>query len=328
MPGRTKILLIGPMPLPSGGVSVHISRLLRKSKKHPHLELAVFDLRKLKLFRSNETSGGVISLLFFFLAAHVVHIHLSHPVKVFVARVCKLFGKKILYTQHNQREWKNQSSQAMINLASRILLVFDPGEIPSNGKVIPAFIPPDKVGELSGELKSKIASYKKVILSIRSDNNGRAGEEDLYGFDLILKAVKEIPIIENTALLLVDPSGSSFLKYKGELKEVIEHSGIEVICINENLDFPALLSKADLFIRASRSDGDSLSVREALQAGVTVLASDCVSRPEGCILFKSGDAVDLEGKIVSAVISKESRSFQQTDFSEEFFNEYIISGGT
>ena len=46
-------------------------------------------------------------------------------------------------------------------------------------------------------------------------------------------------------------------------------------------------------IRATSTDGDSLSVREALDSGVRVLATDCVDRPDGVTLFKYNDVVSL-----------------------------------
>ena len=46
-------------------------------------------------------------------------------------------------------------------------------------------------------------------------------------------------------------------------------------------------------IRATSTEGDSLSVREALESGVRVLATDCVDRPEGVVLFRYNDADSL-----------------------------------
>jgi hypothetical protein len=42
-------------------------------------------------------------------------------------------------------------------------------------------------------------------------------------------------------------------------------------------------------VRPSRSDGDALSVREALQAEIPVVASDVVQRPQGTLTFPAGD---------------------------------------
>ena len=46
-------------------------------------------------------------------------------------------------------------------------------------------------------------------------------------------------------------------------------------------------------IRGTFSDGDSLSVREALMLRKKVIATDCVDRPAGVTLFKYNDADTL-----------------------------------
>jgi glycosyltransferase involved in cell wall biosynthesis len=51
---------------------------------------------------------------------------------------------------------------------------------------------------------------------------------------------------------------------------------------------PALRGNA-IFVRPTRADGDALSVREALAAGVPVVASDIVDRPSGVVSFPTGD---------------------------------------
>jgi glycogen(starch) synthase len=53
-----------------------------------------------------------------------------------------------------------------------------------------------------------------------------------------------------------------------------------------------------VFVRATRADGDALSVREALGLGSRVVASDVGHRPPGCLLFRSGDAGDLAERMV------------------------------
>jgi glycosyltransferase involved in cell wall biosynthesis len=45
------------------------------------------------------------------------------------------------------------------------------------------------------------------------------------------------------------------------------------------------------------SDGDAISVREAIALGTPVVASDVVSRPTETVCFKTGDAQDLVSKI-------------------------------
>ena len=53
-------------------------------------------------------------------------------------------------------------------------------------------------------------------------------------------------------------------------------------------------------MRATDRDGDAVAIREASYFGKTVIASDCVERPSGTILFRTGDAESLAGALAQA----------------------------
>jgi len=49
------------------------------------------------------------------------------------------------------------------------------------------------------------------------------------------------------------------------------------------------MDSCDIYIRSTLSDGDSVAVREAIQLGKKVFATDVVSRPDACYLFSARD---------------------------------------
>jgi glycosyltransferase involved in cell wall biosynthesis len=62
----------------------------------------------------------------------------------------------------------------------------------------------------------------------------------------------------------------------------------------EPLDGPHhLWARADVFVRATNTDGDAISVRESLSLRVPVVASDASPRPPGVSLFAAGNLVSL-----------------------------------
>ena len=65
--------------------------------------------------------------------------------------------------------------------------------------------------------------------------------------------------------------------------------------------FNELLAMSDVYVRPTLADGDSMAVREALDLGVAVVASDVVTRPAGCVLFATDNARDLAAAIAHAV---------------------------
>lgn len=62
-----------------------------------------------------------------------------------------------------------------------------------------------------------------------------------------------------------------------------------------------LIAGADVLLRTTRYDGDSVAVREALALGTPVVASDNGMRPAGVHLYPVGDVAALERAIESAL---------------------------
>ena len=70
--------------------------------------------------------------------------------------------------------------------------------------------------------------------------------------------------------------------------------GGDVLILEESIpDMRPLWQSSSVYLRATTTDGDALSVREALALGVPVVASDACDRPEGVLLFKTHDAPDM-----------------------------------
>ena len=62
-----------------------------------------------------------------------------------------------------------------------------------------------------------------------------------------------------------------------------------------------VMSRSAAFVRPTFTDGDSISVREALALGVPVIASDAVARPHGTVLFETANPQDLMQKMECAL---------------------------
>jgi hypothetical protein len=60
------------------------------------------------------------------------------------------------------------------------------------------------------------------------------------------------------------------------------------------------IKSADIFARPTLTDGDSVSIHEALQLGTTVVASNATPRPAGVLVYESGDVHDLAVSLLEA----------------------------
>ena len=63
-----------------------------------------------------------------------------------------------------------------------------------------------------------------------------------------------------------------------------------------------------MYVRPTSTDGDSLAIREAIEAGAHVVATDVVRRPDECIIYPHGDVVAASSKILNVLNEKRIHS--------------------
>ena len=121
-----------------------------------------------------------------------------------------------------------------------------------------------------------------------------------YGEDLLVEAFQAVRQRLPRAGLVVFGRGSD-RGHAAALMETVGHTG-GVLALGEIEHGVALavMAACEVFVRATRADGDALSVREALALGRLVVASAAGHRPHGCLLFGVGDAVDLARRMMEA----------------------------
>jgi glycosyltransferase involved in cell wall biosynthesis len=145
------------------------------------------------------------------------------------------------------------------------------------------------------------------FLSVHSPvvcTTGAAAPE--YGLDGALEAVRalassSLPRIGFVAVLT--RYGIPALEDALETQAVSEGLSGHVLIARDLPDFTALLARSDAFLRPALVDGDSISVREALQLGVPAVASDTPFRPAGTVVFRKGDPGDMAAKLGEALAS-------------------------
>jgi len=292
-----------------------------------------FNLRRLRLlsyFRKTRNSD----LLW-------VHSGTSF-LKIFHIVTGKLFHKKVVLTIHAYPHRKNvllyYLDKVFFNMADRIVVVNS--EITSRIKiperkcaVMNAFLPPvmeDEPG-LPLYIEEWISAKRKKGMLIVSSNAYRLETykgEDLYGLDLCIEAARrlsgespEFTFIFNVSVL--DDFKETYDRYK----EIIRESGLKdnFLLTNENLSFVRLMEQSDIVLRPTNTDGDSLTVREAIYLEKTVIASDVVKRPAGTLLFRSRDVEDLADRLIE-VVSKKDLMLEQAQpeiIYKTFYTELI-----
>ncbi|HRU61231.1 MAG TPA: glycosyltransferase, partial [Bacteroidia bacterium] len=90
-------------------------------------------------------------------------------------------------------------------------------------------------------------------------------------------------------------------------------AGIDCWYPEEEIHLPSILPWVTVYVRPTRSDGDALAVREALAAGVPVIASDVAPRPTGVTIFPSGKVDALATALEAVLNNSERKVFVQPD---------------
>jgi len=282
MKKRTKILIVGSIPPPIGGVAIHLYRLL-KALDGSDIDYIFYDYKKESFFT------GIKKIL----KSQYIHTNFSNKFfRFFSTLLLKSLNKKVILTFHGKFSFSNTLDRLSLILSSYNFLLNKYSYenamkiiSPRNLQLISAFIPPsDEENTLPAALEKKLTSFiknRKVIACTNAhsyvlDKNGN----DLYGIDFLLDIFSGLP--EN-CLIVSDPSGKLKERYASYAE--VEN----IFFISENHSFINVLKISNVFVRATTTDGDSLSVKEALHLNKKTIASDSVDRAKGCLIYKTGD---------------------------------------
>lgn len=331
-----KILMIGPYTA-IGGVSMHIKRLsglLKDDFNFEFIDESPITDKSYPIF--NLRSGNIFKYLSLIWKSDIVHIHTSiwwlrglHILTAF------LFRKKIIVSFHALLELKNSRYLNLIrnytSLADKVIVVNSEmyGVLGIKKAIVKeAFIPPDldSEPEIPVDLKEILNSNsdKKLIVS-NAFRLELHGNEDLYGLDLMVEVARQIKD-ENKPFKIIFVVASQDDKYGllNKNKSIIERNDLseQITIFNNSISFVKLVERSDLVVRATNTDGDALTIREALYLGKPVIASDVVQRPEGTILFENRNPEDLFEKINETLYCD---SIKEMYFFKEGYREFYFS---
>ena len=130
--------------------------------------------------------------------------------------------------------------------------------------------------------------------------------QDLYGLDMCIEAMVKLKEDKTNQyyLIFVVASNTNQQERMAAYKKQINDNKLEdcILIWEQSISFVRLLQECDLVLRTTNTDGDAVSIREALHFGKPVLASDVVKRPDGVVLFKTRNVEDLTNKIKELAI--------------------------
>ena len=309
-----RIAILGPLPPPLGGVSVHIERVIAKLKADNHV--VYFDT--CVEYRYRYFFFYLFRLLFFLFKhkLHELHLHtlyLSNGLREleWIMRIKRLLRFDVILIEHDCRymykqshQWKQTLNCLMPKIKKQIFIgdvtaqsYHDNGIVSAQCLSIEsAFLPPDESNEqvilstYPHALCSFIDQYYPLVLANAFQLSLLDGK-DLYGLDACLYAIRQVKENYPDIGMIFALGRIGNEHYYKELLSEIKYHGLEEHCyisIGQRPLWP-LLKKIDLFLRPTLSDGASVSVEEALWCGKSVVASNVCYRPKGVVVYDVHD---------------------------------------
>lgn len=312
-PRQWDVAIWGTWPPPYGGMATHIVRLLGRLDREG-IRARVFNRASDGQDPPQAVSVRKRQIRWFawfalFAPEKVLYVFTGRPLVRFLAWVLKkLRGRRyilrvgeesLLRTLAGRRSLGRWMTMVALRGAEYIVAVsphlaepiIRAGIPPDRVHVIPGFIPPPDLSEQPPDYVVEFAKRHQPVLSANGQVWIKDGQ-DAYGLKLLLQAAQSLsedhPAI-GLVLSLYDRRGP--VVGLERLKARIAEMGLDdhVLVRDDPNVFWPMLKVSDVFVRPTRTEGDSGSIREAIFLGVPVVASDATPRPGPTVLFTSGD---------------------------------------
>lgn len=337
-----RVLLLGPYPPPHGGVQTNLVAIRAFLLKHG-VPCAVINITRHRKPDADEVyyPKGPLQLLRLLarLRYDLVHLHIGGMLSnrlLALSLACTLRpGTKSVMTFHSGGFPSSPEGQSLgpSSFAGFVLRRFD-GVIAVNEEIVSflhklgvrpqrarcispyAFLPKDPSADLLPTAeRAFLGKHDPVLLSV-----GLLEPE----YDLPLQ-IEVLPLVRQKcpdAGLLLIGSGSleASLRAKIDASPCAQH-----ILLAGDVPHAATMeavSRSRLMLRTTLYDGDALSVREALQLGTPVIATDNGMRPPGVRLIPKSDPQALlraiEQELQRPAVPKEQASHDESNLQAVF----------
>lgn len=298
MKNQKKLLIVGATPPPIGGVSIHLERVLIWMK-----------LKDYKFSFCSTQQGYVSNILKSSKNHQVVHLHISNSkLRIFLIFILRfILRKKVIITVHGKiGKHKGFVDYNLDKLALRLVNIpillnnttFELSrKINSKSVIFTPFIPPlNKILDLSLTLKDKLDTFLLHSNQIFCTNASSLAYDqtgnEIYGITSLVKVFSELN--EDKKLIISDPTGKN-LDYCKKNLTITKN----IFFITQPHNFSGIIDLSNCFIRATTTDGDSLSVKESLHFKTPVIASNCIERADTVITYQTQDDNSLKATILA-----------------------------
>lgn len=318
------VVQLGPYPPPYGGVAANVLAI-DKLLVDRGLDAAIVSIagpRQTDRARVRFPSDGLALILTLLRLPHrIVHMHLGGDLKpkllALVLATSLLPGRRTVVTLHSGGAAADPSRPGRRSLAGLVLRRVDRviGVNPSmidwflelgcapdrTHLILPYAIDADYLREAAAPLQGEMARFRErhdpLLVTV-------GGLEDEYDIPTQLEALRLVRERLPGAGLIVVGAGSLAADLHRRSEELGVAQQVLVTGALPPADTARAIRSADVFLRTTKYDGDSIAVREALHLGTPVVATDNGMRPPGTLLVPTGDPRAVADAIRSSLAGR------------------------
>ncbi len=284
-----RILILGKIPPPVGGVTIHVLRLQQALTNRGFHDYDFLDLGK--------TSYTV--LVREVLSHPVIHLHTSNAYfQMLIAFLCLFSKKKLIITYHGNLGRYNAMKNMMVLFTCRICyipIVLNEESLAiamrhnSRTIKISSYIAPHQNNPVDAEIGLTLSQYQQqfeyIFCTNASNLSWDKNGQEIYGISQLVQKFTTIP----EALLIISDPSQKYWQHIQASRTIPPN----VQFFFQDHIFAGILHHSHAFIRNTTTDGDSISIHEALNAGLVVFASNVVPRPPECLVYENVFDLDL-----------------------------------
>lgn len=315
----------GFAPPPTGGVSVYCKRLIDKlHAKDGQIIMRNFASSKSGSNYIVDAKNKLVEFLkLLFVPKRIIH---SQFTNFKLLLLLYLFGWRhdIIMTLHNRRlvmlnGWKRWIVNRLFQRV-KYVIYNDPTYTPllhekfdiDEAKIVilPTYISPCK-DELKGLTKDIAEFLSRHTYSLSANASRIIKNEvfgDLYGLDQLIYLMDRLVHEKGLDVGMVFCISDIFNhEYYNHCLTRIKGLGLEqhfLFAIDSSVNCFEVWAATDVFLRPTMSDMEGVSVKEALQFGTPVVASDVCTRPKETVLYETGKAEDLFDRTYPLLLRK------------------------
>lgn len=355
---------VGFIPPPYGGVSVFVKRLIDRLNADGYVSGGyympgnadpAYSDRELhhewKWLRIRDFLWRMPEFLKEIRDFRIVHSHLSMEGMLYLWFAKAISKKRMIITVHNSMVVNYFRQTSVINrVFLRLMARTDarwiavsqqakeqmlklPLHFRSEIEVIPAYIPmTNGTGTpLPDPLAAYLDRHDRILVFYGHSFMDHAGD-DVYGFyDMLVMYAKLVAQCQGPVGLVYCISDQSDSLNLARLRSKAEELGVHARIywqIGALQSMQSLWAKADVYARPTSTDGDSVAVREALDQGVRVVASDVCPRPDGVCTYKFGDTRSFVETVARALQSGRAQIHANDVYYQRMLSVYEQLSGT